>query len=214
MYFRFHQLFKAKLGLLGDEEEDGYLIAFLLKASLWKWDGCSLWKTFLHSSSLSAKSIPSHCLFTGCVQIGFYLRPPNLIWFVSPDDGGHSVRLHHDLQAAQWSFSWAASQQQLHTGGAREYNKRWMWISILVVYKTVLLYQHEFCRSIMILRDPFMILTFMFCVRCGPLKTYRPTSSSLIGSTCTCCGSEGKQKKYEFGLVNQGSRKGALWSFG
>lgn len=28
---RFHQLFKAKLGLLGDEEEDGYLIAFLLK---------------------------------------------------------------------------------------------------------------------------------------------------------------------------------------
>lgn len=122
MYFRFHQLFKAKLGLLGDEEEDGYLIAFLLKASLWKWDGCSLWKTFLHSSSLSAKSIPSHCLFTGSVQIGFYLRPPNLIWFVSPDDGGHSVRLHHDLQAAQWSFSWAASQQQLHTGGAREYN--------------------------------------------------------------------------------------------
>ncbi|XP_073344544.1 protein adenylyltransferase SelO-like isoform X2 [Pagrus major] len=28
---RFHQLFKAKLGLLGEEEEDGYLIAFLLK---------------------------------------------------------------------------------------------------------------------------------------------------------------------------------------
>ncbi|KAM8823552.1 protein adenylyltransferase SelO-like isoform 2-T2 [Spinachia spinachia] len=28
---RIHQLFKAKLGLLGDEEDDGYLIAFLLK---------------------------------------------------------------------------------------------------------------------------------------------------------------------------------------
>ncbi|CAL8240147.1 unnamed protein product [Gadus morhua 'NCC'] len=28
---RFHQLFKAKLGLLGEEEEDGNLIAFLLK---------------------------------------------------------------------------------------------------------------------------------------------------------------------------------------
>uniref|UniRef100_A0A8C4HTV2 Selenoprotein O n=1 Tax=Dicentrarchus labrax TaxID=13489 RepID=A0A8C4HTV2_DICLA len=28
---RIHQLFKAKLGLLGEEEEDGYLIAFLLK---------------------------------------------------------------------------------------------------------------------------------------------------------------------------------------
>ncbi|XP_078147505.1 protein nucleotidyltransferase YdiU-like isoform X4 [Centroberyx gerrardi] len=28
---RFHQLFKAKLGLLGEEEADGYLIAFLLK---------------------------------------------------------------------------------------------------------------------------------------------------------------------------------------
>ncbi|XP_070784268.1 protein adenylyltransferase SelO-like [Enoplosus armatus] len=28
---RFHQLFKAKLGLLGEEEDDGYLIAFLLK---------------------------------------------------------------------------------------------------------------------------------------------------------------------------------------
>lgn len=128
-------------------------------------------------------------------KLDFICAPPNLIWFVSPDDGGHSVRLHHDLQAAQWSFSWAASQQQLHTGGAREYNKRWMWISILVVYKTVLLYQHEFCRSIMILRHPFMIHTFMFCVRCGPLKTYRPTSSSLIGSTCTS--SEGKQKKYD-----------------
>ncbi|KAG8009591.1 Selenoprotein O [Nibea albiflora] len=46
---RFHQLFKAKLGLLGDEEGDGYLIAFLLKAN----------------------------------------------------DGGHTVRLHHDLQAAR-----------------------------------------------------------------------------------------------------------------
>lgn len=33
MYFRIHQLFKAKLGLLGEEEDDGYLIAFLLKAS-------------------------------------------------------------------------------------------------------------------------------------------------------------------------------------
>ncbi|KAA8580578.1 hypothetical protein FQN60_013536 [Etheostoma spectabile] len=30
---RIHQLFKAKLGLLGEEEDDGYLIAFLLKAS-------------------------------------------------------------------------------------------------------------------------------------------------------------------------------------
>ncbi|KAG9276767.1 hypothetical protein AMEX_G9107 [Astyanax mexicanus] len=28
---RFHELFKAKLGLLGDEEDDAYLIAFLLK---------------------------------------------------------------------------------------------------------------------------------------------------------------------------------------
>ena len=33
--FRFHQLFKAKLGLLGEEEEDGNLIAFLLKVRLY-----------------------------------------------------------------------------------------------------------------------------------------------------------------------------------
>uniref|UniRef100_A0A8C7S444 Selenoprotein O n=1 Tax=Oncorhynchus mykiss TaxID=8022 RepID=A0A8C7S444_ONCMY len=32
-YSRFHKLFKAKLDLLGEEEEDEYLIAFLLKAS-------------------------------------------------------------------------------------------------------------------------------------------------------------------------------------
>lgn len=31
--FRIQQLFKAKLGLLGEEEDDEYLIAFLLKAS-------------------------------------------------------------------------------------------------------------------------------------------------------------------------------------
>lgn len=37
---------------------------------------------------------------------------------VSSDDGGNRVRLHDDLQAAQWSFSPAASQQELHTGGA------------------------------------------------------------------------------------------------
>lgn len=30
--FRIHQLFKAKLGLLGEEEGDGYLTGFLLKA--------------------------------------------------------------------------------------------------------------------------------------------------------------------------------------
>lgn len=30
---RIQQLFKAKLGLLGEEEDDGYLIAVLLKAS-------------------------------------------------------------------------------------------------------------------------------------------------------------------------------------
>lgn len=30
--FRIHELFKAKLGLLGEEEDDGYLTAFLLKA--------------------------------------------------------------------------------------------------------------------------------------------------------------------------------------
>ena len=34
--FRFHQLFKAKLGLLGEEEEDGNLIAFLLKVRLYQ----------------------------------------------------------------------------------------------------------------------------------------------------------------------------------
>lgn len=119
MYFRFHQLFKAKLGLLGDEEEDGYLIAFLLKASLWKWDGCSLWKTFLHSSSLSAKSIPSHCLFTGCVQIGFYLRPPqsNLVclprWWrtlsqTSPRPSGSSVKFQLSSFTTTTSHRWSS----------------------------------------------------------------------------------------------------------
>lgn len=31
--FRINQLFKAKLGLLGEEEDDQYLTAFLLEAS-------------------------------------------------------------------------------------------------------------------------------------------------------------------------------------
>lgn len=37
-----------------------------------------------------------------------------------------------------------------------------------------------------------MIVIFLFCIRCGLLKTCRPTSSSLIGSACTCSGSAGK----------------------
>lgn len=34
---RIHQLFKAKLGLLGEKEDDGHLVAVLLKVSdaLW-----------------------------------------------------------------------------------------------------------------------------------------------------------------------------------
>lgn len=31
--FRVHQLFGAKLGLLGAEEDDGFLVAFLLKVN-------------------------------------------------------------------------------------------------------------------------------------------------------------------------------------
>ena len=33
-----------------------------------------------------------------------------------PDDGRRPLRLHHDLQRAQWSFSQPAAQQELHTG--------------------------------------------------------------------------------------------------
>lgn len=38
--------------------------------------------------------------------------------FVRTDDGGHAVWLHHDLQAAQWTVSPAASKEGLWAGRA------------------------------------------------------------------------------------------------
>lgn len=39
----------------------------------------------------------------------------------------------------------------------------------------------------------YSYVKFFFCIRCGLLRTCRPTSSSLIGSASTCSGSVGKQ---------------------
>lgn len=90
---RIQQLFKAKLGLLGEEEDDGYLIAMLLKAS---------------HAFLPVFWRRNHW----CVLLQVYFV------FAPPDDGGHPVWLHHDLQAAQWIVSPAASKQKLWAGRA------------------------------------------------------------------------------------------------
>ncbi|XP_036376885.1 protein adenylyltransferase SelO-like [Megalops cyprinoides] len=52
---RFHELFKAKLGLLGSQESDGYLIAFLLK--LMEDTGADFTMTFRHLSEISARQL-------------------------------------------------------------------------------------------------------------------------------------------------------------
>ncbi|KAG7487457.1 hypothetical protein MATL_G00023600 [Megalops atlanticus] len=52
---RFHELFKSKLGLLGSQESDGYLIAFLLK--LMEDTGADFTMTFRHLSEISARQL-------------------------------------------------------------------------------------------------------------------------------------------------------------
>lgn len=51
--------------------------------------------------------------------------------------------------------------------------------------------QNKSCRTGGIIMISWFFI-FLFCIRCGLLKTCRPTSSSLIGSVCTCPGSAGK----------------------
>ncbi|XP_051971133.1 protein adenylyltransferase SelO-like [Xyrauchen texanus] len=79
---RFHELFKAKLGLLGNEDDDSYLIAFFLK--LMEDTGADFTMTFRQLSEVTLSqlkngSIPqamwalseisSHEYFTGCVKL-------------------------------------------------------------------------------------------------------------------------------------------------
>ncbi|KAM6971064.1 protein adenylyltransferase SelO-like [Tautogolabrus adspersus] len=52
---RIHQLFKAKLGLLGEEEDDGYIIAFLLK--MMEETQSDFTMTFRQLSEVSAKQL-------------------------------------------------------------------------------------------------------------------------------------------------------------
>ncbi|CAG5896112.1 unnamed protein product [Menidia menidia] len=54
---RIHQLFKAKLGLLGEEEDDNYLIAFLLK--MMEDTGSDFTMTFRQLSEVSANQLRS-----------------------------------------------------------------------------------------------------------------------------------------------------------
>lgn len=57
---RFHELFKGKLGLLGEEEDDGYLIAFLLK--LMEDTGADFTMTFRQLSEASDKQLRSRLI--------------------------------------------------------------------------------------------------------------------------------------------------------
>ncbi|XP_062335332.1 protein adenylyltransferase SelO-like [Osmerus eperlanus] len=57
---RFHELFKAKLGLLGGEESDGYLIAFLLK--LMEETGADFTMTFRQLSEASDTQLHSRLI--------------------------------------------------------------------------------------------------------------------------------------------------------
>ena len=52
--FRFHQLFKAKLGLLDEEEEDGNLIAFLLKVRLYNEEGQNVMSSRRENQTIAA----------------------------------------------------------------------------------------------------------------------------------------------------------------
>lgn len=105
--FRVHQHFKAKLGLLGEEEDDGYLIAFLLKASHWQ-------SYIIHVSLLNGFNL-TVCL----LAVTYYYSQSNLCLF------------HQMMEDTQSDFTMTfrqlseVSAQQLHNRKFPQVEKRW-----------------------------------------------------------------------------------------
>lgn len=107
--FRIHQLFKAKLGLLGEEEDDGYLIAFLLKASHWP---------FLHLCLVNQSNL-TVCLLAVYKMDFFFNSQSNLCLFLQMMEDTQS-----DFTMTFRELS-EVSAQQLHNNNFTQVELKW-----------------------------------------------------------------------------------------